>query len=79
MSRALLWSFNSKLLLYSKLPRNAQSQANGLLQVIFLPNVADKFAKETDAKGLPGSVVAKKFMDYLEAEGFKLPRKFEIK
>ena len=34
MSRALLWSFHSKFLQYSKLPRNAPSQARGLLQVI---------------------------------------------
>jgi len=44
-----------------------------------LPNIADEKAKDADKKGMPGSQVIKAYMEELEREGFKWPRRWEIK
>ena len=44
-----------------------------------LPNVPDRTAKEIDSVGLPGSKAFKLYLQYLEEDGYQLPRKWEIK
>ena len=44
-----------------------------------MPNIAQERAKEADANGMPGSKVYKLYIDLLEKEGYKFPRKWEIK
>ena len=44
-----------------------------------MPNFAQKAADEAEAKGMPGKKVLKAWIDILAEDGFKFPRKWEIK
>ncbi|MBI2203046.1 MAG: C4-dicarboxylate TRAP transporter substrate-binding protein [Candidatus Rokubacteria bacterium] len=44
-----------------------------------LPNIPQQKADEANAKGLPGTEVIRGYITGLEAEGFKLPRRWTVK
>lgn len=44
-----------------------------------LANIADEKAKEADKKGMPGTAVMRGYLEGLEKEGYKWPRRWEIK
>jgi TRAP-type C4-dicarboxylate transport system substrate-binding protein len=44
-----------------------------------LPNIPDQKAKEADAKGMPGSKLYKAYIAELEKDGYKFPRRWDIK
>ena len=44
-----------------------------------MPNIPNEKAKEADKMGMPGTQVMKAYIDGLEKEGYKFPRRWEIK
>ena len=44
-----------------------------------MPEIPDQMAKDADKRGLPGSLVMKTYLDELEKDGFKFPRRWVIK
>jgi C4-dicarboxylate-binding protein DctP len=43
-----------------------------------MPNIPDEKAKEADKKGMPGSKLIKAYIEEVEKEGFKFPRRWVI-
>lgn len=44
-----------------------------------MPDIPDQMAKDGDKRGMPGSLVMKTYLDELEKDGFKFPRRWVIK
>ena len=44
-----------------------------------MPEIPDQMAKDADKRGLPGSLVMRTYLDELEKDGFKFPRRWVIK
>jgi TRAP-type C4-dicarboxylate transport system substrate-binding protein len=44
-----------------------------------MPEIPDQMAKDGDKRGMPGSLVMKTYLDELEKDGFKFPRRWVIK